>query len=648
MIEPMYFVTVTGPKEDLERVTDRYLSQYSIQLENALTILKNNKKLRPFTDADPYREYFAQSEVLKSDFQKARIALPDAAPSPMDSATAVQTIQTMEEQLREPKEALVSVQDEKHQLEENLALVEQFIGLNYDLNTILHFNFLQFRFGRIANEYYAEMMEYLNARNDSIFSTCKEYDDYVWGVYFVPKAISARVDAVYASLHFERFYLPDGFEGTPQEAADSLRAKLAEVQGALQREENHIRSLLTEKTDVFCSASHLLEQKSRFFGVRRLAACYTHNHETYYILCGWMPQNDAIALKQQLDPDPQTYCSIEKESPDVMKPPPTKLKNASFFRPFELFVEMYGLPNYKEMDPTILFALTYSFFFGFMFGDLGQGLCLLAIGSVLAWKKKSRLGAIIARCGFFSAVFGTLFGSVFGFEDIIPALWLRPAKALLRVPGIGMLNAVFIVAVLIGMLMILLMMGFSIVNHLHMHESQDAWFDTNGISGFLFYLGIFVAVLSVLMDVRLPGGGVLWIFFVVPLLLIFFKEPLSALCSGNRASFKPENPVMFFVQGFFELFEVLLSYFSNTLSFVRVGAFAVSHASMMGVVLMLSGAETGTISWPAVVFGNLFVCAMEGLIVGIQVLRLEYYELFSRFYRGDGRPFQPYNLSQSQ
>ena len=99
---------------------------------------------------------------------------------------------------------------------------------------------------------------------------------------------------------------------------------------------------------------------------------------------------------------------------------------------------------------------------------------------------------------------------------------------------------------------------------------------------------------------------------------------------------------MFFVQGVFELFEVCLSYFSNTLSFVRVGAFAVSHAAMMEVVLMLAGAEAGTPNWLVVVLGNLFVCGMEGLIVGIQVLRLEYYELFSRFYRGTGREFKPY------
>ena len=100
---------------------------------------------------------------------------------------------------------------------------------------------------------------------------------------------------------------------------------------------------------------------------------------------------------------------------------------------------------------------------------------------------------------------------------------------------------------------------------------------------------------------------------------------------------------MFFVQSFFELFEVMLSYLSNTLSFVRIGAFAVSHAAMMEVVLMLGGAaEGGSINWIVIVLGNLFVCAMEGLIVGIQVLRLEYYEMFSRFYRGSGREFKPF------
>ena len=104
---------------------------------------------------------------------------------------------------------------------------------------------------------------------------------------------------------------------------------------------------------------------------------------------------------------------------------------------------------------------------------------------------------------------------------------------------------------------------------------------------------------------------------------------------------------MTIVQALFELIEVLLSYFSNTISFVRIGAFAISHAAMMEVVLMLAGAASGSPNWVVVVLGNAFVCGMEGLVVGIQVLRLEYYEMFSRFYKGDGREFKPYSKNEA-
>ncbi len=148
-----------------------------------------------------------------------------------------------------------------------------------------------------------------------------------------------------------------------------------------------------------------------------------------------------------------------------------------------------------------------------------------------------------------------------------------------------------------------------------------------------FYFSLAATIVMFMSGHTLPAAAILIIMFVLPLLVMFFKEPLTAVL--EKKSEKISGGMgMFITQGFFELFEVLLSYFSNTLSFVRVGAFAVSHAAMMQVVLMLAGAETGAPSIPVIVLGNLFVCGMEGLIVGIQVLRLEYYELFSRFYKG--------------
>ena len=136
------------------------------------------------------------------------------------------------------------------------------------------------------------------------------------------------------------------------------------------------------------------------------------------------------------------------------------------------------------------------------------------------------------------------------------------------------------------------------------------------------------------------------VMFGIPLIVILFKEPITRAIQ-KRADKMEVGKGMFLVQGFFEMFETLLSYFSNTISFIRIGAFAVSHAAIMEVVLQLAGAESGHPNWLGVVFGNLFVCGFEGLIVGIQVLRLEYYEMFSRFYKGSGHAFDPYTKKKT-
>ena len=142
-----------------------------------------------------------------------------------------------------------------------------------------------------------------------------------------------------------------------------------------------------------------------------------------------------------------------------------------------------------------------------------------------------------------------------------------------------------------------------------------------------------------------PLFAVYLFFLLFNFLTIFFK---FSTVVEHKADVMPKEKGMFVVQTIFELFEVLLSYFSNTISFVRVGAFAVSHAAMMEVVLMLAGAEAGSPNWIVVILGNLFVCGMEGLIVGIQVLRLEYYEMFSRFYKGTGREFIPFRKIEKE
>ena len=639
MIEKMKFLSITGPKDDIDRVVEQYLSKYEIQLENALSELKTVGSLRPFLETNPYKGELQTAEQLIGSFQ----APPKADSSKKVSISeAVSIVQELNGQLKSLNEKKEELEHQANMLSASINNVIPFANLNYDLKDLLHFKYVKFRFGRMPHDYYQKFMTYVYNTIDTVVHTCQEEADYVWIVYFVPEALCDKIDAIYASLHFERFFLADEYEGTPVEATHELEKQLAKTNEEIRDINAQIAATLENRKTDLAAAFQKLKTYSTTFDVRKLAACTKHDEHTFYILCGWMSETDAAAFQKEIEQDGNAFCFVENNHDNIFSKPPTKLKNPKLFKPFEMFIRMYGLPSYDEFDPTMILGLTYSFLFGFMFGDVGQGLCLLIGGFFLYRAKKMNLAAIISCCGFFSTIFGFLFGSVFGFENIIEPIWLHPKTAMTQLPFIGNLNTVFVVAIAMGMFIVLMTMVLNVINSLRTHDVEKAWFDTNGVAGIVFYGALTATVFLYMSGHALPATIVLVVMFLLPLLAIFFKEPLTALVE-KKAKVMPEEKGMFFVQGFFELFEVLLSYFSNTLSFVRVGAFAVSHAAMMEVVLMLAGAEAGgNPNWLVIVLGNLFVCGMEGLIVGIQVLRLEYYELFSRFYKGTGREFKPY------
>lgn len=638
MIEKMKFLNLTGPREDIDRVVETYLSKYEIHLENALSQLKTVSELRPFAEVNPYvHEYRKAKELME------QLGLSDLPVKDMSIDQALDTVHALDATLSDLTAQKEEWEKQREGFVSSLNQVAPFIGLNYDISQIMQFKSMKYRFGRVAKEYFSYIETFVCDDIDSIMFKCQEDEQYVWLVYFVPAPLASRIDAIYSSMHFERLFLTHEYQGTPTEASRLLQEKLSSADAAIQKLDQEIRRALEQKKEDLASACRKLERYMNNFDVRKLAACTSRRSHTFFILCGWMAEKDALALQKDMENERDLFLNLEDEPGDILSKPPTKLSNPALFRPFELFVQMYGLPDYHEFDPTILIGLTYSFLFGFMFGDVGQGLCLLIGGFLLYRTKKMSLAAIVSCCGFFSTIFGFFFGSIFGFEDIIDALWMRPGQAMTTLPFIGRLNTVFVITVALGMGIILLTMVLNILNSLKTRDTEKIWFDTNGVAGLVFYASLVAVVVLFMKGMPLPAGILMAVMFGLPLLLIFFKEPLTSMVEKKGAHIEGGKG-MFFIQGFFELFELLLSYFSNTVSFVRVGAFAVSHAAMMEVVLMLAGYESGSVNWIVVVLGNLFVCGMEGLIVGIQVLRLEYYELFSRFYRGTGRPFKAYGI----
>ncbi|MGX8728017.1 MAG: V-type ATP synthase subunit I [Lachnospiraceae bacterium] len=644
MIEKMKFLSITGPRGDIDRMVSKYLSRYEIHLENALTELEDVRDLKPYVQTNPYKSLLASAKTYAALVEDADKMTPEEV-SLDDAISLVVDIERRMKALDAEKHALSEVMEQKKR---SLGSIEPYRSLPADLRTILGFKSLTCRFGRLPTEDFLRLQEYVYEDSDSIFLKCSIDTKYVYGVYFTPKRLSPKIDAIYASMHFERENLPDVYEGTPEQAARALEEELSEAEGKAAEIDRKRSALIEADAGKLLGARNKIKGLSDNFDIRKMAAttdaksdalASSEKSGTFYILCGWMAEKDAKAFISEVAWDDKVQCVELNHGTKSGKQPPTRLKNPAIFRPYEMYVKMYGLPAYHEMDPTIFVGITYAFIFGVMFGDLGQGLCLLIGGLLLYRFKHAALAGIIAFAGAFSALFGVLFGSVFGFEDVIPALWLRPREHMSVLPGIGSINTIMVTAVVFGMGLILLTMVFHILNAIRQKDRAEILFGTNALTGLVFYGGLVFAIIMIFGGRQIPAVWLLSAVLALALLGMFLKEPLAKLVTGVPGP-KIEGGVgMFIVQGFFEMFEVMLSYFSNTLSFVRIGAFAVSHAAMMGVVLQLSGFERGNANWAVVILGNLFVMGMEGLIVGIQVLRLEFYEMFSRFYKGDGRAF---------
>ena len=238
------------------------------------------------------------------------------------------------------------------------------------------------------------------------------------------------------------------------------------------------------------------------------------------------------------------------------------------------------------------------------------------------------LGGVTLRMGLASMAFGLAYGSVFGLEDVIPALVIRPFNNI---------NTVLIAAIVFGVGLSSVAYILGIVNKLRMHDVQEALFGKEGLCGFVLYLSILLLVVNMAVKPILPAG-VLTIIILLALAGILFQQPLTNLLMKKRPLYK-QAVGDYYVETGFSLLETLISIFSGALSFIRVGAFAINHVGLFMAFSTMGRMIGGAGNIAMLIIGNIVIIGLEGLIVFIQSLRLEYYELFGKYYVGDGKPF---------
>ena len=435
MIEKMRFVSVIGPKDDIDRVTEEYISKYEIHLENTLTELSSLENIHPFVENNPYGKLNKNISQMSEYIIKDNSNIKDLS-STEATAIVVRAYEEYEQCNKEIEECRAKIRE----LNEKKNIIAPFINLDFELSDILHYKFIRFRFGKMTHDHYSQFKKYEYDTLNVIFLESNIDEDYVWGIYFTPLFYRDKADAIFSSLHFERIIIPEDYEGTAKESYEKCENEIKDIESSINEKKEKLRKYFEDNKVDISSAMAVISRYSKNQDIRKMAACTidtsfilnNSGHSTYYIMCGWMAENDALLFRADVDKDPNVFCLVE-EAENLHIQPPTKLKNPKLFKPFQMYVEMYGLPSYNEKDPTSFFAITYAILFGLMFGDIGQGL-VLAIGGFLLYKiKKMNLAGILSLCGVFSTIFGFAYGSIFGFEDKIEPLWLSPMHNVMTV-----------------------------------------------------------------------------------------------------------------------------------------------------------------------------------------------------------------------
>lgn len=517
-----------------------------------------------------------------------------------------------------------------------LNAIEYFKDSDINLKEFKNLNNIEFDIGQITKNSWIKLKSnYENLKAIVVHLGSNNYGETI--LIFTPKVLESETKYLLKSFAFDRVKLDD-YDMTFRELIKFKTNELLE----LEKEQDKIKKQKLEFKEKYFT--DVLALYYRYKIIEKIQELENHcaQSKKFMLFSAFVPQSKLKNLKNVIEKTSESAIVSFSSDTDISKSLkiPTKLKNNFILRPFEALVKMYSIPDYKEMDPTPFLAITYMLLFGMMFGDVGQGLVFIIAGVLLS-KKIGDVSKIITRIGFSSVIFGFLYGSVFGMENILNAILLRPMEDI---------NTILILAILIGIVLILISYFIGFYNLKKRKDMGNLFFDKNGISGFLFYISFLLIIFNLIFlksHLTKNQSSILTIISVAIMIvtstLMFFKPKLNEKFKEKDSLEKCEkfSPV----ESGFEMFEMIMGFFSNTLSFIRVGAFAINHVGLFMAFHALGqmiGNSFG--SFLMILLGNIVILGLEGLIVFIQAIRLEYYELFSKYFKGEGIEYKPISV----
>jgi len=523
----------------------------------------------------------------------------------------------------EQQERMHSLRDEYRHTAQLLKALDQFMDISIDLSLLQKkSSLLDVRIGTLPRTNIQRFEEALGLAGYIAirFFTSEEQ------VHLIIAGASGQAPEIKRVLQvagWRTMDIPAEFHGRPDEVRRELSEHLKQITEQQEQENVRRRAELTQAQlgKHLLDATHILARAAPYAELAGLM----RGRGSLATVSGWIPDSQLPRLKEMLTASFDDRYVLRARTPraDERLRVPSVIRHHRWLQPFASLVLNYGVPRYGEIDPTILFAISFVLMFGMMFGDVGHGATIALAGVLL----RHRLGlyAIPAiAAGISSTVFGLLYGSVFGFEHVFDALWLSPMSNPMR-----MLE----VALGWGIGFILLAAMLTTRNRIADGRLREAMLDSQGAAGLLLYLGLLFGIWNFATTGQ---AGIIPLLAICVALAAIFAHSWQ----HNRDVASGERLLTALMEGY----EAIMADISNTLSYLRLAAFSLNHVALSFALFILANKLHSAGYWGIVVLGNIFILLLEGAIVAIQTLRLEYYEGFSRFFGGDGRAFRPLTL----
>ena len=643
-IQKMKLVKISAPIDYLDKFIRECCLDGTFQPESAVDFLPK-KGFSTLSDENPYTPLIQMIQEITKEFS-VEIKHERVAELFDDTADA-DYLKHFYEKIHANYEQREELQKK---LENNKTLVENyehFAEMDINLKDIFDCEFAKFRFGYLPRESYEKLQ--MNVYKDNPFITFikgKEVKDGYWGAYVVPASKKEEIDNIFTKLSFEKAFVPS-YNGNAEQAINEIVEHDKQIEAQIDALTKELQDYIEGESAHFSLLVNRIYALNKAFELRSYAAIKKEDNTFFYV--GWITAQEQENFEKKAAAFKGLNADFEEPTASMVEKVPIQLKNPRLFRPFSYFVEMFGLPSYNELDPTPLFAITYALMFGLMFADLGQGLVIIIVGFLMHKFKKMPLGQILMRCGVFSCIFGAIFGSVFGIEDMLDGFYQKIGLTFLPIKVFENTTSILILAISVGIVLMLLVMLINTICCFRLRRFADAIFSANGIAGLMAYIAMvylatnFMANDALKQKLAVVPSAVPVAMLIIGLVLLFVHE--YVLEKSEDKNYKVQIGG-YILSNFIELFESILSFFSNTVSYLRLGAFVLVHAGMMMVVTTLAGEKFGVSYVIVMILGNALVIALEALLTGIQSLRLEFYEMFSRYYAGQGKPFEPVNINE--